>query len=334
MRARSMVLIFIALGCGLVASIGISQVLERDKKTEVTTEKIFVAIKDIDIGEKLGAQSVKLEQWPRERLPEGAVMRLEDVDGKFPRTRLFIGEPILKSKLMNTRENNSDKVPAGYRVVSASVSIESGPSALIQPGDRVDLIGFFSKSNDIPTTTTKTILRDVRVFAVDTETERKAEKQGNAPNVRTVSFLVKHAQVEKLTLAIELGKLRLSLRRPDDESTEGSDEGAGVDELFGKTELATERRPAAPASEKPSFLDWLDKQTPNKPIEPATNATVPVMETTIVYTPDGATTYQFAKGTNGPPTVMNAPGVAPTTTPPAEADADPKSGAIDKSHDS
>ena len=58
MRMKSLILIFIALGCGLVASIGISQVMNRDPGPTLEMEQVLVALTDVDIGTKLDAQSV------------------------------------------------------------------------------------------------------------------------------------------------------------------------------------------------------------------------------------------------------------------------------------
>jgi len=64
MRMKSLILIFIALGCGLVATIGISQVMERNSGgggAAINMEQILVAKADIDIGAVLDANSVQLE---------------------------------------------------------------------------------------------------------------------------------------------------------------------------------------------------------------------------------------------------------------------------------
>ena len=70
MKAKSMILIMIALGCGTVAAVGISQVIVADDGEEkVATAKILVAMKLIDIAEPLNAENVKLEEWPSELVP-------------------------------------------------------------------------------------------------------------------------------------------------------------------------------------------------------------------------------------------------------------------------
>ena len=72
MRPKSMVLILIALGCGLIASIGISQVVDKggkDEAPEVQLAPVYVAALDVPSHQKLNAQSVKLEEWPVDRNP-------------------------------------------------------------------------------------------------------------------------------------------------------------------------------------------------------------------------------------------------------------------------
>jgi hypothetical protein len=55
-----------------------------------------------------------------------------------------------------------------------------------------------------------------RVFAVNSQTDRTTDDKGQEVAARTVSLLVKPKQGEKLTLATEMGKIRLALRRPTD----------------------------------------------------------------------------------------------------------------------
>src|SRR5690349_13403561 len=102
MRAKSLILIFIALGCGLVASIGISQVVDRGgEKIAVETEPILVALTDMDINTKLDALNVKLEEWPKAKIPEGALRSLDALKDKgYARHRFYKGEPILDAKLV------------------------------------------------------------------------------------------------------------------------------------------------------------------------------------------------------------------------------------------
>ena len=96
MRPKSMVLILIALGCGLIASIGISQVVERRNDQgagTLETAEIFVASVDVPIGDSLSAQMVRLEEWPKDKIPNGAIGTFEDLEGRRPKQPLFEDTP-------------------------------------------------------------------------------------------------------------------------------------------------------------------------------------------------------------------------------------------------
>ena len=237
MRPKSMILIVIALGCGLIASIGISQVMERRSigiPTVAPTEKIYVALSDIPLGETLTAQMVRFEEWPQDKIPEGAIRSLEEIEGHKPLTRLFPGEPILSAKLIDANRftGPSEKIPKGLRVVSVKVTMDSSASGLINPGDSVDILVFLKQDRNIPHTGTRTILKNVTVFAVNERTQRDMDEEPDGMTAKTVSLLVKPTQVEKVTLASELGKIKLSLRRSDDD-TEDHAHGATLADLDG-----------------------------------------------------------------------------------------------------
>lgn len=236
MRPKSMILIVIALGCGLVASIGISQVMENrasDAAVVLPMEKIYVATRDVPLGEIMSPQMVKLEEWPQDKVPDGAVRNLEEIEGRRPLTRLYPGEPILMAKLIDANKfyGASEKIPKGFRVASVKVTMDSSASGLINPGDRVDVVVFLRSGRGVSLTGTRTILKNVTVFAVNDRFQRDPEDEGDAGSTaKTVSLLVKPSQVERLMLAQELGRIKLSLRRSDDDSEDAAT-GATIADL-------------------------------------------------------------------------------------------------------
>lgn len=238
MRTKSLVLIIIALGCGLIASIGISEVLkQKSGGGSGETEPILVAAIDIDINKKLDAQNVKIEEWPKGKVPEGALHTLDDVADQFTRARLYSGEPILSAKLMDDQNPNAGTtIPDGYRVIPVRVELDT-VIGLIQPGDLVDVMVFLRQGPDVPRTGTYTILRMVRVFAVNTQTDRSVDEKGQEIAAKTLSLLVKPKQGERLTLASELGKLRLALRRPTDEIPDDEEIAKDLPAIFRDAEI-------------------------------------------------------------------------------------------------
>ena len=290
MRPKTLILFFVAIGCGLVASIGVSQYMEKARGSaglQLETQKIYVAASEINIGDTLDDKNIKLEEWPKDRIPEGAVTELKDLEGKFPRARLYKGEPILAPKLSTEiGANIAGTIPDGYRVVTVKVNSESGLAGLIRPGDRVDLVVFMRKSAEIPETSTKTILSDVNVFACDAETERAVDKgTGQAREVRTVSLLVKPNQVETVTLAKELGTMSLTLRRPGD-LNETSTDGANVQMLLGSDgESANSQKNSGIESGLAKWLNQATAQPAPPPVEP-TPAPAPVPAPVIEVEPE------------------------------------------------
>jgi pilus assembly protein CpaB len=190
MRMKSLILIFIALGCGLVASIGISQVMERggNSGSGVEMEQILVALTDIDAGAKLDAKNVKLEDWPKNKVPEAAIRRLEDANGKYAVPRFFKGEPIVATRISESASGVSILIPDGYRAEPVKVEEDTVMKA-ISPGDRVDVSVFLKRDgNEIHKTGIFPILRNVQIFAVTRTPNARPMPRAKARSARSRSW--------------------------------------------------------------------------------------------------------------------------------------------------
>ncbi len=240
MRPKSIVLLLLALGCGLVASIGINQVLATNRaappEPKGETKSILVAMTDIGLRGEINAQNVRLEAWPVELVPGGALLSFEEVDDRRSRTLIVKGEPILDSKLLSKDAGRSVSglIPKGYRSVSVRVDSVSGSSSLILPDDRVDVLVHIraNPSQNINQTVTRTILQDVRVFAVNDQVGQNDElSDEQSIAAKTVSLLLSPEETELVALASEIGKIRLVMRSPEDDVASETD-GAEVNELL------------------------------------------------------------------------------------------------------
>jgi len=117
--------------------------------------------------------------------------------------------------------------------VSMRADPESSVATLVRPGDRVDVVAYFTKSELIPETMAKTVLTGVRVFAVDGRTERETEDD-KTKTARSISLLIHKNDTPAWTYASELGKIRLTLGNPTDvidAVNENDGNGAGQDFL-------------------------------------------------------------------------------------------------------
>lgn len=126
------------------------------------------------------------------------------------------------------RTGLSPIIKTGMRAVSLAIAGEASVSSLVQPNDRVDIIGTFS----IPSRTnakemesvTMTLLQDVSVLATGQrlakqELENTGDRWSRVGNssYSTVTFEVTPREAELLVFAQNVqGRLTLTLRNPDD----------------------------------------------------------------------------------------------------------------------
>ena len=273
MQPKSLVLLVVALGCGIVAAVGVMQIMadSGNKEGAVTAEvePLYVALEDIEMGRPIGVEVIKLEDWPKGKAPAGALSQLEDIEGRVPKTKIFAGEPILDFKLLTKGDSGGGAdvlVPKGYRVVPVKVDEVSGVAEMILPGNRVDVYLHVKKSCEFQQSMVKQILQNAKVFAVGS-TWSRADEDERTIRAKTVSLVLTPAQAMKVTLAAETGKISLVLRSPED--SDASDvEQVGVIEMFGASELADTETDSnilyqddQSAENKQAFLELLNGKT-------------------------------------------------------------------------
>ncbi|MEM8864229.1 MAG: Flp pilus assembly protein CpaB [Planctomycetota bacterium] len=238
MKPKSLLLLALAGGCGLVASIGISQVMDSNARlggAALETAPIYVALHNINLNDPIDASMVSLMEWPKDKIPPGALTQLEDVEGRRPRTNIIQGEPILDAKLLAQGEHADPigQLPSGFRLSTISVNAEKSAAGLLSPGDRVDVQLFVNRDDraGIEMAMTKVILQNIRVYAIESAVQRSADG-GEARTIpKTVSLVVTPEQASKIDLAQNLGSLSLIPRNPNDEITTSSVE-VTADSLF------------------------------------------------------------------------------------------------------
>ncbi len=317
MKAKSLILLVIALGCGSIAAVSATKYLEaRPQATEIEMEEIIVALTDIEIGKQFTAENVKLEPWPKDRIPEDAIRTLEDVNEKYALVRIFPGEPIRLAKISDTNASAGEAVPAGYRAISIKVQMDTALSGLLKAGDKVDITVFLRKSQEVPETKTQTILRDVTIFAIDAEMKRSIDGEGKAIQAKTVTLLVKPMQAKKVMLADKLGDLHLMLRREDEVTDDEEDDDVTIADILGEPDDASREPQPAPGNPN-AFLDFLKNRVPPEPAPEPVQVAVKKGHTMLIHTPDGITQYKWEDTTLMPEAVELGTGggtKAPTFT--------------------
>ena len=134
------------------------------------------------------------------------------------------GEPIRDAKLVNSKGSGfmAAILPSGMRAVSTQISPENGAGGFILPNDRVDVIMTprANREADKNGTTSETILRNIRVLAIDQTVEEKNGQKVVVGKTATLELLP--SQAETLALSQQLGTLSLALRSIADGSADDS----------------------------------------------------------------------------------------------------------------
>jgi pilus assembly protein CpaB len=195
--------------------------------------QVLVARADIHTGQIIKPDDLRWQVWPEGTLsPNYAVegrRPLSDFVGAVARAPLSAGEPITEGRVVlpGSRGFMAAVLQPGMRAVSVPVTATSGISGFVFAGDKVDLILThivqLAASGERERQASETILRDIRVIAMD---QRLDSKPGEPAQVaKTATLEVTPKQSEIILLAQEMGKLSLSLRSLQEPEEEQLPEG-------------------------------------------------------------------------------------------------------------
>ncbi|WP_339727729.1 Flp pilus assembly protein CpaB [uncultured Gimesia sp.] len=221
MKAKSLMMLVVAVGCGLVAMLGVRQVLSKDgDKEPVKTADVLMTIAEIAPGTPLNESNVKFKSWPIDQVPEGSVTKLEEYKDRSIKTRAVPGEIVMKAKLSEQGVRGASvEIPDGKRVFTTSVDMTKTHSGLILPGDFVDVYVTFTarKPGGGMSTITKVILERVKIFATDNLTD-VGGTDNNQVKSKNISLLLAPREGAILKLAEKKGEVHLALRAASDHS--------------------------------------------------------------------------------------------------------------------
>lgn len=220
MKPKAFILFILAAGCGLVAMLGVKQVLsDKNNVVEEPKVKVLHAKARINSHVPLTPEMVEFREIPKSAVPFGAVTKPEEYKGRALRSGAVKNEIIMMAKLGDRGDfDASSSIPEGMRLVSVPVNLTTSHSGLIRPRDRVDVLVTFeapSGASRGSITTTKTILDYIEVFAID---DRTPEQDANQKDVlaKNVSLLVTPQQAQLVMLAQKKGVMHLALRPKND----------------------------------------------------------------------------------------------------------------------
>ncbi len=242
-----LVLIFLgAAGVGtfLIKSYKTPEAIEQlGKEAKPKINKVLVAGKDIGIGQKITPDQLLWIPWKEDALrPQYITVqeedqekkRMEEIADSIVRRPITAGEPILPGKLFKRDAPGfmAGMLAPGKRAVSVKVSEETAVSGFIFPGDYVDialthdkvrqLLDQRKRSGAKPSAkpqilsyATETVLRHIRVIAIDQQVEQ-FDKEKKATKAKTVTLELSPKEAEIVITAAAMGRISLVLRSLSD----------------------------------------------------------------------------------------------------------------------
>ena len=96
-NARAVTMLLIATLAGLTAVVFASRWMASQASNATT--KIVVAATDINLGQRIGPDFLKVAEWPSDSVPPGAFTDVQKLDGRVIKESLLHGEPSVDAKL-------------------------------------------------------------------------------------------------------------------------------------------------------------------------------------------------------------------------------------------
>ncbi|HEV3447525.1 MAG TPA: Flp pilus assembly protein CpaB, partial [Gemmataceae bacterium] len=217
MKPKTLILMVVAIACGLVASYMTSRVIA-DRSDKPTDEKVtvLVARKNLTMGTyiKDPEQLFEEKQFTKGEEPKKAIRNFEELKEKRLNKPLSAEQFVTPDDVQTKDQDGlSSVMQKGKRAFAIKVDAASSVGGFVLPHSRVDIVSVVQRNDN--ETYSKIILQDILVLAVDQGKDRPDDKQAVIAN--TVTVQVTPQQAEVLTLAQRLGTLNLLLRAYGDE---------------------------------------------------------------------------------------------------------------------
>src|SRR5436309_6691574 len=214
MKSKTFVMMFVAIGCGLVAAYLTARLTA--KGTSQNTVPVLVAKEKIKAGDVIkDPEELVIEMnYPAGSTPN-AISSFESLKNKIVNKGLQPGQWLTPDDLS---ANFGIDLPKGFYAMAVKVDASSAAGGFILPRSRVNVVATIrTRQNNGEHAKVVTVLQDVLVLAVDQQSIRPEDKLA-VNTLSTATLAVKPSESRRLTLAQSLGELRLVLRAHDDDA--------------------------------------------------------------------------------------------------------------------
>jgi pilus assembly protein CpaB len=227
MKAARLVVLGVAVAAG-----GIAAYLAAGSKApppppapvvQLETVDVLVAKSDLSRGQVIEGRDIGWQTWPAAAANANFIKKSDRPDavteftGAVVRVSLVAGDPIRDPNVVMAKTSGflAAVLPKGMRAVAIEISPEAGAGGFILPDDHVDVMltrrdKAAEKATGVEKFVSDTILRNVRVLAVDQTIDTKGDNKSQLGKTATLELT--EDQAETLALSRQIGTLSLTLR--------------------------------------------------------------------------------------------------------------------------
>ena len=236
MRAKTILTLLFLVSLSVIAALFVhsAQWPARNEAKAAESVEVLVAATKLEPGTLLRAQDVTWRTVTPAPIgaiirPNAATRRGDPEADQKAETNVFgaalihplpAGEPLVLSAIIRPQDREFLHIvlSPGARAIAVPVATSGAGTGLLFPGDRVDvLLTQFFKNDDMPLTrrsVSETVAENLRVLSIDDGA--KPGSMGGIQNAgHTVTLEVTPEQAEKINVAVDLGRLSLTLRAGD-----------------------------------------------------------------------------------------------------------------------
>jgi pilus assembly protein CpaB len=220
MKTKTLILMLVAVSCGLVASFMTSRYLSASQQSAVVEEEkipVLVAKKKLAAYTRISdPEMFEVKYFDQSNVTKDAIGDFEKAKTRILRNPLGEGKMLAESDLLDPGQTSPTwKLKPGEVAMAVKTNPDESGAGYMMPGDRVDVQATVTRvTNNQEKPYSKIILQNIEVLAVGQDVnpqEGTVYKEANRVLLR-----VTHKQAEELALYKDIGTLRLLLRRHDD----------------------------------------------------------------------------------------------------------------------
>ena len=305
-KQKNILLVAVAVVCGLVAAFLTSQMGAKGKSQETEMVQVPVANADLPVGTKLKASELEklviMKSIAKDAVPQVYVEQTDFLKDKRLTRTIRAGEPFNPN---DVTVNGFLNPPEGHSVMSASMTTVEAASGFIGPGAHVDIIASVMLKKSQKWVVFPLFL-DMLVLAVNSDATPPQTPGGATPNVGMVSLAVTGEQQLLLQGAISRGAtMRMGLRHPDKPATHKVLKNEEIWDIL-SDRIDNEKEPIAPSVPTAPVVEMVKVKVPTVDLAAGTAITEDLIaksfkdaEYPLTLVPESAVKELKSYATNG-----------------------------------